>query len=226
VSVLWCPKTAVILHIFDCRLPQEEWLYVMWGTPEAPGRIPTAVAVILETGAEALLVFHDTLCFMPEPDGRNEAEVIKDTLFERLEELPGFANSLRVFSHVEVEEIRRRISESFRVLDPDVLNTDEEVQKALPMLEEMGMEHVVWVSSPDHISRVAQRVCELGMKKSINVSFRPSRTLSSGAMEDVVVIEPAAVQQLLPIHPRRLLSLRGNPEALARIEEVLLKVGV
>jgi len=224
----WQPKTAVLLHVFDCRLTQEEWFRVMWGTPALPGRIPTAVAAALESSAEVLLVFRDKFCYMPEPDGRNEAEVIHDTLFGNFDKLTEFASSFPVFGHFIPEDIRQVMS-IFRISDRYVVNTDDEVREALPILKEMGIEHVVFVSSFDHISRVAQRVGEFwaGEPLASNSSFRPAPALhSGGSMKDVIVMEPSIVRALWLVHPKRLLGLRGNPEALARVDVVLSEVGV
>lgn len=221
MSARWRPKTGVIIHTYDWREPN--WAHVMWGNPVEPGRIPTAVAAALESDAALLLVFSD---FVGE---RNEGAIIRDFLFDNIRALPLFAPSLPVFRDLSPEEILVKLESIFLLSDVVIKNTEDEV-KAVPSL--FGVEQiqkVVFVSSFDHISRVAQLAGRVWGEQAVffpMAEFRPANTLYSGPMDKVVVFEPPAVEALGPVHPKRLLGLRGNSEALARIDNALTGEGV
>ena len=221
------PKTAVLLHIYDFREPN--WREVVIGTPKAPGRIPAAIAVALETQAELILAFREEISFGKET--KNEAELTRDALFSLIDDLREFACSFPVFNHFALGEIRGIMQRIFFISDEYVARTDDEIRKALPIFKARGIERAVFVSSADHISRIAQKVCELWEGEPIvaTATFRPAPALYSspqGSMKDVVVIEPPVVIALGPINPRRLLGLRGKSKAIADIDEALKKAGV
>lgn len=231
MGVPWQPKTAILLHVYDCRLPWEKWFYVMWGTPELPGRIPTAVAATLETDAEIFLVFWDKDCYVPFPDGRNEAELIRDTLFERIGELPGFS-TLPILGYFTPEEIERAMRQVFRLSDVEVVNTEDEVREALSILKAENVERVVFVSSFDHMSRIVQLAGKhWGAELSTTIMFWPARALQTeGSMEEVmaevVVFEPPTVRALGVVDPRRLFGLQNNKEAIAQVDKLFSGLGI
>ena len=221
------PKTAVLLHIYEFREPN--WREAVIGTPKTPGRIPAAVAVALETKAELFLVFREEIS--SDKETKDETELTRDTLFSLIDDLREFACSFPVFNHFALGEIREIMQRIFFISDEYVARTDDEIRKALPIFKARGIERAVFVSNADHISRIAQKGCELweGELLVATATFRPAPALYSspqGSMKDVVVIEPPVVMALGPVNPRRLLGLRGKPQAIAEIDEALKRAGV
>lgn len=221
------PKTAVLLHIYDFREPN--WREAVIGVPKAPGRIPAAIAVALETQAELLLVFREEISFGKET--KDEAELTQEALFSLIDDLREFTCSFPVLNYFTSDDIRGIMQRIFFMSDEYVARTDDEIRKALPIFKARGIERVIFVSNSDHISRIAQKVCELweGEPLAATATFRPAPALYSspqGSMKDVVVIEPPVIVALGPVNPRRLLGLRGKLEAIAEIDEALKKAGV
>lgn len=223
MNTRWQPRTGVVLHTFDHT--DLNWFAAVWGTPSEPGRIPTAVAATLEAGAELLLVFTDII----PTDGKNTGAIMRDFLFSHMEELPKFAPSLPVLGEFSLSEIREILGRVFLLSDVRIVPTSDEVAAVPPIFKEKELTVAIFVSNFDHISRIAQLVGSMWKKMGITgltPVFRPAKSLYSGdTMKNVVVFEPPATRGLLPVHPGRLLGLKGNSDALAQVDAVLKKFG-
>lgn len=231
MPILWPPRILVVLHVFDCRNPA--WEHAMVGTPEQPGRIPTAIAAAMEFGVEKLLVFRDREAV--HPDGRNEAEVIRDTLFDLIDCIAEFGECLPVLRDHTPAEIRAVMEAVFEISDVFITNTADEIREALPICKRLGADQVVFVSNVDHIPRIVQLVGEhwCGEPMAARVQFRPAPSLyfQHGSMRNLVVFELPAVNALLPLDIRRFFKLIRLPlsektEALAAVDETLTRLGV
>lgn len=216
-------RTAILLHTFDNRGPT--WETAVWGSPMRPGRIPTAVAEALESNAELLMIFSENL------SGKNTGALIRDYLFEHIEELRAFAPTLPILCQVPLRVIERRLKKTFLLSDVQIKNTADEVWLAYPILLERKIDHVVSVSNIDHMSRIIQLVGALWTDQGhtdIAVSFRPALSMYSPAgstMKDVVVFEPPAVAGLGPVNPRRLFTVWNNPQTIPAVDSALTLIG-
>ncbi len=190
----YCPRTAVLLHTFDNHGPT--WEIAVWGTPTRPGRIPTAVAAALEHNASLLMIFSENL------SGQNTGALIEDFLFKHAYELSQFTPTLPILGEWSPSAIREKLEKIFLLSPVLITNTADEVRLSYPILVEHGIEHVVFVSNIDHISRIAQLVGTLWVEQNltgITFSFRSALSMYSppgSTMNDVVVFEPPAVTNL------------------------------
>lgn len=216
-------KTGIILHTFDHT--KSNWRHAMWGKPTEPGRIPTAVAAALETGASLLLVFTDIISV----DRKNEGVMIRDSLFNHIEELPLYAESLPILKECSLVQIRDTMKQIFLLSDVHIVNTADEIAAVPSIFAGRGLESAIFVSNFDHASRVAQLIGTIWRDKGIvrPVAYIcPAASLYSAcSMQEVVVFEPPIIQSL-GCDPRLLLKLMGNPDALARLQALLKEFDV
>lgn len=180
-------KTGVLVHGF--HLQAKNWKHIVWGEPpDLLGRIPRGVLVALEEKAE-VMVFSTGAS---EKDGKKEAEYTRDYLLEHFSELAEFPS----FRNINLEEARKKI-EQIMTLELESQNTAEEVAYAGRIFQTAGVEKVILVSSPTHISRCLRDAYVVfsqdGELRGLNQNLfaTPSQTDWADPRE-VVIIEPLA----------------------------------
>lgn len=228
-------KTAVLLHGYNAN--EKNWDYVVWGeSPDKPGRIPTAVAVALEENAELLVLFGSSIGKEDESGvWKSSGKLMTELLFRRFEELGKFT-ILHALREIPLKKIRRRIEVVYRLVEEleRPANTFGEMQTMARLIQEKGIQKLVCVSSPDHVSRIIRDTLVVFRKTTlaVHVSVRPSVTLYTVG-DDVTPPERASLGSVVVIEPRspvgplaqRMLGLGGNANALAEIDAILKKYG-
>ncbi len=188
-------KTGVLVHGYN--LHADQWEDVAWGTPpERIGRVPMGIFVALSERAD-VMVFGSGAS---ERDGLLESEATARLLWERFDELAGFA----VFKGREAEltrpsgagRFRQRI-ESILHLDRESKNTRDEIAYAGRLFVDRGVERVILVSSPTHLPRCLRDACAIygedgGMSGLLQELYAaPSVTGYPGySADDVAIFEP------------------------------------
>ena len=188
-------KTGILVHGYNLHAGQ--WEDVTWGAPpERIGRVPMGVLVALSEQAD-VMVFGSGAS---EKDGLLESEATARLLWERFDELAGFA----VFKGWETEltrptatgRFRRRI-ESILHLDRASRNTRDEISYAGRVFVDRDVERVILVSSPTHLPRCLRDACAIygeggGMSGLLRELYAaPSVTGYPGyTADDVAIFEP------------------------------------
>lgn len=188
-------KTGILVHGHNLHAGQ--WEDVTWGAPpERIGRVPMGVLVALSEQAD-VMVFGSGAS---EKDGLIESEATARLLWERFDELAGFA----VFKGWENELTRPHGADRFRQriesilhLDRASKNTRDEIAHAGRVFVERDVERVIMVSSPTHLPRCLRDACAIygedgdmsGLRRELYAA--PSVTGYPGyTAEDVVIFEP------------------------------------
>jgi len=223
-------KKGLLIHSYNCNEPN--WLHAVWGyPPDNPGRLVTAVKVILEEGIDVALICGSA----GEKDGKKECWWMRDQLYQHLEEIRLFA-VYPVFYQYTIREIREVLDRVLVVREKDTAaNTAGEIEYAGKFFTEAEVEKVMLVTSPDHISRALRDVLVNWQnnypKLAANVFGVPSVTLYSersaedaeiAKMANVVIAEPPVMKKF---NLARMFGILNNPGALAEIEAVLKKYG-
>ena len=188
-------KTGILVHGYNLHAGQ--WEDVTWGTPpEQTGRVPMGVLVALSEQADVMIFGSGA----SEKDGLLESEAAARLLWERFDELAGFA----VFNGRMPEwtrspaagRFRRRI-ESILHLDRASKNTRDEIAHAGRVFVDRGVERVILVSSPTHLPRCLRDACAIyradgdmsGLLRELYAA--PSVTAYPGySADDVAIFEP------------------------------------
>ncbi|MCY3714676.1 MAG: YdcF family protein [Gemmatimonadetes bacterium] len=188
-------KTGVLVHGYN--LHAALWEDVAWGTPpERIGRVPMGVFVALSEQAD-VMVFGSGAS---EKDGLLESEAAVRLLWDRFDELAGFA----VFKGWESELTRpaaaggfRQRIESMLHLDRASKNTRDEIAHAGRIFVDRNVERVILVSSPTHLPRCLRDACAVygedgamsGLLRELYAA--PSVTGYPGySADDVTIFEP------------------------------------
>jgi len=180
-------KTGVLIHGYNVNSPN--WLTVVWGNPpDLLGRLPRGVMVAIEEKAD-IVVFGTGAS---ELNGKIEAAVMRDYLLEHFYNLKQFS----VFKKIDLKKIRERIKDISR-LEIKSKNTREEVKFALQIFKEEGIEKVVLVTSPDHVSRSLRDAYIVAEEDETLRNFTkdlfatPSQTTyTDHSVRDVQILEP------------------------------------
>lgn len=188
-------KTGVLVHGYNLHAGQ--WEDVAWGTPpDRIGRVPTGVFVALSEQAD-VMVFGSGAS---EKDGLLESEATVRLLWERFDDLAGFA----VFKGRETELTRppeagrsRQRIESILHLDRASKNTRDEIAHAGRIFVDHSVARVILVSSPTHLPRCLRDACSIyGEDGDMSHLLRelyaaPSVTGYPGyTADDVTIFEP------------------------------------
>jgi hypothetical protein len=217
-------NTGILIH--GLHLQTKDWEKIVWGEPpNFLGILPKGVAVALEEKAK-IIVFGTGAS---EKDGKKEAEFTRDYLFYRFLELERFP----VFRGMDLEKARREIEMISRV-EIYSKNTAEEVMFAGRMFKEVGVEKIILVSSPTHISRcLRDAYVAFSQEEDFRVFVQnlfatPSQVCFSGtSAEDVAIIEPPhrpdRPQTSLNILVQRMLRIPKEKEAFLEDLEQLLR---
>jgi hypothetical protein len=160
----------------------------MWGNPpDEMGRIPKSVSVALQEDA-SLMVFGTGAS---EKDGKKEGEYTRDYMLDFFPELSEFA----WFEGKDLEEARSRLAE-ISIPECHSQNTREEMEEGARIFLEHGVEKIILVSSPTHISRCirdALVMChEPKFSRLRNHLYAVASDTSylGGRVDDVVIFEP------------------------------------
>ena len=134
-------KTAILVH--GCHLQANEWEKMIWGDPKNGllGRVPRALELFDSEKAD-LLYFGTG---ESEKDGLKESEYTLSYAVEHAAELSRFSK----MDAPDIEKWFREVS----VSDTESQNTGEEIRLAAVECKERGIERMILVSSPTHISR-------------------------------------------------------------------------
>ena len=200
-------KTGVLVH--GCHLDAYDWRGIVWGYPDAGelGRAPKGVLVAHQEQADVLVFGTGASERVVDRDGKRvvmkEGEYTLDYLLQHFDELADFP----AFGKVDLEALRRQI-ESTAVAESRSQNTREEVVEAAEHFLERGVERMILVSSPTHISRCVRDAYSAlesarfaRLRHQLFATPSDSSYLGSRA-EDVVIFEPPhrADRHSAPIH--------------------------
>lgn len=210
-------KTGVLIH--GCHLDTKGWREIVWGRPPAElGRVPRGVFVALQEGAE-LAIFGSG---GSERGGKMEGEITRDFMLDNFSKLKEF----KEFANVDLGEgVRQRISK-ISIPETHSKNTLEELRYAGDVFVKSGINRVILVSSPTHISRCLRDACKVfsdvvSPQFSVfahNLFATPSDISYAGfTIDDVVIIEPPhrVDRDDFPLHEaaKRLLNVRPAQKA-------------
>ena len=207
-------KTGLL--VLGCNPEEVNFRKVVRGSPETPGTFVRAIAVMMEENPSIMVISGG--------NGRNgeEARVMKEMLYQELEQLKDFSETYPILGNVSPDEIRQKLDRILQ-LEEKATNTAENMALAGDIFEKAGVESVVIIASPDRCSRAIRDALlyweDNYPELAANVSVTGSRSFCSlrtpedkkiARMENVIVIEPAAVGSGLNFSG--LLPLLGNPD--------------
>lgn len=214
-------KTGVLVH--GCHLDAYDWRGIAWGYPDAGelGRAPKGVLVAHQEQAEMLVFGTGASERIVDRDGQRrtmkEGEYTLDYLLQNFDELAEFP----AFGKIDLPALRAQV-EATAVAESRSQNTREEVTEAAELFLERGIERMILVSSPTHISRCV-RDAYTALEKDRFARLRhqlfatPSDSSYLGSRaEDVVIFEPPhrADRHSAPIHLNVSRILRIPPDEL------------
>lgn len=179
-------KTGILVH--GCHLEAFDWRNIVWGSPPYElGRIPMAVYVAVREKAD-VIVFGTGAS---ERGGKKESEVTREYMIEHFSGLKEFSS----FEGIPVEDYREKM-ETISVAECDSKNTIEEMRAAGKIFLEKGIEKVILISSPSHVSRCIRDALAVFQEPEMAVLKRSLYAAASdtsylgGRVEDVVIFEP------------------------------------
>jgi hypothetical protein len=217
------------LLILSYSVEEPNWERTVWGTPNEPGRLVKAAAVMMEEDPDVAVITGG----VGQKEGRSEAQWMKEQLYQGLEELKEFTvyPVLQQFSPVEIKEKLDKVLE----LEEMAKNTAENMANTGAIFDEANVDKVIIVTSPDHISRAIRDAIQFWGKdypKLVNnVYGTPSATFYSertekdkaiAKIENVIIAEPPVMNKF---NLARMFGVLGNPKALAEIDAVLKRYG-
>jgi len=187
-------KIGVLIH--GCHLQAKGWEDIIWGSPQEGrlGRVPRALQLFNTDDVE--LLYWGTGA--SEKDGMKEAEYTFNYAVTHCKELSQFQGS----DTYEIEPILKQISH----VDTVSINTKEEISAAGALCRERGIQRLVLVSSPTHISRcllIAEKLQAEGELSGLEIFATASDTCYFGTVPgDVVIVEPPhrGDRPQVPIH--------------------------
>lgn len=219
------------LLILCYNVNEPNWEHTVWGEPpHQPGRLVTGVANLLEENIDLGVVCSSAFG----KDGKSSGNWMMSHLYAKIEDLKKFL-IYPVFNKFSPVEMRETLDEHLKLVEAPIKNTSEEVMAAGRLFRAVGIQKVVLVTSPDHISRtlrdaiVAWQNCY--PEFSANVYGAPCVTLYSARtpedssiakVSNVVIAEPPAMKKF---NLGRMFGILGNPEALTEVDAVLKKYG-
>lgn len=214
-------KTGVLVH--GCHLDAYDWRGIVWGYPKdgLMGRAPKGVLIAHQEQAELIVFGTGASSRVVERDGREltmkEGEYTLDYLLGHFDELAQFP----AFAGLDLSALRERVT-AIGQAESRSQNTREEVREAAELFLERGIERVVLVSSPTHISRCIRDAYAAlegpgfeGLRQNLFATPSDSGYLGARA-EDVVIFEPPhrADRHSAPIHLNVQRILRIPPDEL------------
>lgn len=214
-------KTGVLVH--GCHLQAYDWRRIAWGYPDSGelGRATKGLLVAHQEDAELLVFGTGASKRAIELNGESrtllEGEYTLDYLRRHLGEL----NEFPAFQKIDLAELSARLERTARLASRS-RNTREEVTEAAEMFLEAGLERMILVSSPTHISRcVRDAYTALEEPRFARLRYQLFATPSDSSYlgsraEDVVIFEPPhrADRHSAPIHLNVSRILRIPPPEL------------
>jgi hypothetical protein len=139
-------RCAVLVH--GCHLQANQWERIVWGEPpNLLGRFPKAVLVAWEQEAE-LVIFGTGASIK---DGQKEGEYTLNFGLAQWTKLADFS-VFKQYTSMQLEQLRRWFLERV-LLELESQNTVQEVTNALKICQQRGLNQILQLSSPTHISR-------------------------------------------------------------------------
>ena len=215
-------ETGILVLGYNPKEPN--WEQVIWGTPDKPGRLVKAIAVIIEQDPSIIVI----------SGGESEAKRMKERLYQGLKQLNNFSGIYPVLQNVSSREIQRKLDKILK-LEETASDTIENMTGSGAIFAQANVESVTIVTSPDHCPR-AFRDARIHWGKSYpelakNVSVTGSESLYSmrtlgdqkiAKMENVVIAEPPVMETF---NLARIFGILGSPDALSEVYSVLKKYG-
>jgi len=179
-------KTGILVH--GCHLGALNWRGIMWGhPPDQLGRIPKAVSVALQEDAEVLIFGTGA----SEKENKKEGEYTRDFMFEHFLNLGEFSR----FQNIDLAAAKPKFLKISRA-ECSSQNTREEMEEAGKIFSNLGMERVILVSSPTHISRCIRDALDVFKAEKYFALWENlfatacDTSYLGGRVEDVVIFEP------------------------------------
>lgn len=227
-------RTVILLHGYNAN--EQNWHHVVWGTPpDKPGRIPAAIAVTLDEGADNLFLFGSSIGKEFSPgQWKSSGKYMMELMYERVEELKKFT-VLRIFQNFSTQQIKEQLDSKFRLIEsPERLaTTASEIQEMVRICQEENIQKIIFVSSPDHVSRIMRDALKAfnGSPLALNISVRASATLytendgitspENASIDNVIIVEPR-MGNFFKLFPG-ILNYSG---AMREINEIAKKWGI
>jgi hypothetical protein len=196
--------TAVMIH--GCHLEAKAWERIVFGTQQEWGRVPTGLREAFTRNAQA--IFWGTGA--SEVNGVREAQATYDlTVGEKLHELSAWLE-------IEPDKLKQSI-ERLSHIDTKSQNTAEELAVALNTCHELGITHLILISSPTHIARCLQEACKID-SKGVTIYATASQTCFEGSTAgDVTIFEPPHRPESFDLPPfyktvKRIFGFYRTPE--------------
>lgn len=212
------------------NVAEPNWEKTVWGIPpEKPGRLVKAATVMLDEDPDMVIITGGA----GQKDGRSEAWWMRKRLYDGLDELDKFT-AYPILQRFSGDQTEKRLNEIL-VLEETAKNTAENLQKTGEMFAKAGIEKVIIVTSPDHVSRAIRDAIQYWSRDypklarnvyaTASATFYSARTPEDEAiarMENVVIAEPPAMNKF---NLARIFGIMGNPDALAELNTLLQKYG-
>lgn len=228
VQQQYFPKKGVVVLGYNTSEPN--WDETIWGfPPDRPGRVVKAAAVILSENPGIAIISGG----LGQREGKSEAWWARQRLYDGLADLKKFT-IYPVFQRFQPDEVKERLDKVLK-LEEKARNTAENIINTGPLLKEAGVEEIIIVTSPDHISRGLRDALQYWGKDypgfAANIYGTPSVTFYSektpedratAKMENVVIAEPPAAKK---INLGRIFGVMGSSQALSELDAVLKKYG-
>lgn len=186
--------------VLGFNLFSENWEETVWGRPPYfPGRLPRAVALFLEENASLFVISGGAT----KREGKSEAWWMRERLIRGIGELGKFLvyPSLRNFSPKEIEKILLPAI----LLEEKAQNTMDSFRQTGKIFSKKGIQKVIIVTSPDHISRALRDAFYCWQKTfpnlAANILGAPSMTFYSKEtkrkhpLEELIIIEPPLLKR-------------------------------
>lgn len=219
--------TGVFVHGLNLNNP--EWEHVIWGSPpDNLGRVPKAVHYLRTRGHDVGLMLFGSGA--SEKEGLKEAEYTLRYLMRNWHRLQQFRH-FKECSWLGMQLLKRRVKRLART-ETSSRNTYSELEYALPLFAQAGVDRIVVVSELTHVSRCFAHLADLAGRElggvlmpRVELSLEASTALPMNAdPKDVVVFEPPADGSGEPgVTFRKFFSLPAErrAEALAAIRKIL-----
>lgn len=223
-------ETRKGILLLSYNVAEPNWERTVWGiAPEKPGRLVKAANVMLEENPDIMIISGGA----GQKDGKSEAWWMRQRLYDGLDDLSKFT-AYPVLQKFSADQIRKKLDGILR-LEEAAKNTTENLQKTGEIFTKAGIEKVIIVTSPDHISRALRDAIQFWSKNypelarnvygTASATFYSARTPEDEAiakMENVIIAEPPTMNKF---NLARIFGILGNPEALAELDAMLKKYG-
>ena len=205
-------KTGLLL--LGCNPIEVNFEDVIFGPRKKPGTLVKMVAVMMEENPSIVVISGGN-----DKNGE-EARLMKEILYQKLEQLKDFSKTYPILGNVSPDEIRQKLDRILQ-LEEKATNTAENIIFSGDMFEKAGVEKVIIIASPDRCSRIIRDALlyweENYPELATNVYVTGSRYFCSlrtpkdkkiARMENVVIAEPSMTGKFDFL---KMLRILGNP---------------